>query len=143
MTSHTSRRRRGVAGAILAGAVAVGMMITPAAAHADVLDDLDAEYDIGASGGDLAKLLHTSLKLRAQGFGPSRGNLADIEAALDQRPNQVPLIHALQDTVKFQKRNQARAAGVKPQNPIVIGGPGGLPPGLVPGTGGSQIPLGG
>lgn len=143
MTSHTSRRRRGVAGAILAGAVAVGMMITPAAAHADVLDDLDAEYDIGASGGDLAKLLHTSLKLRAQGFGPSRGNLADIQAALDQRPNQVPLIHALQDTVKFQKRNQARAAGVKPQNPIVIGGPGGLPPGLVPGTGGSQIPLGG
>ncbi|GAA2422976.1 MULTISPECIES: hypothetical protein [Mycobacteriaceae] len=143
MTSHTSRRRHGVAGAILAGAVAAGMMITPAAAHADVLDDLDAEYDIGASGGDLSKLLHTALKLRAQGFGPSRGNLADIQAALDDRPNQVPLIHALQDTVKFQKRNQARAAGAKPQNPIVIGGPGGLPPGLVPGTGGSQIPLGG
>ena len=37
---------------------------------------------------------------------------------------------------------RAAAAGVKPQNPIVIGGPGGLPPGLVPGTGGSQIPLG-
>ncbi|MFL0177218.1 hypothetical protein [Mycobacterium sp. SMC-13] len=143
MTSHTSRRRRGVAGAILAGAVAAGMMVTPAAAHADILDDLDAQYDIGASGGDLSKLLHTALKLRSQGFGPSRGNLADIEAALDQRPNQVPLIHALQDTVKFQKRNQARAAGAKPQNPIVIGGPGGLPPGLVPGTGGSQIPLGG
>ena len=68
--------------------------------------------------------------------------LADIEAALDQRPNQVPLIHALEDTVKFQKRNQARASGAKPQSPIVIGGPGGLPPGLVPGTGGSQIPLG-
>ncbi|MCX8562315.1 hypothetical protein OS122_15595 [Mycolicibacterium mucogenicum] len=143
MTSHTSRRRRGVAGAILAGAVAAGLMMTPAAAHADVLDDLDAQYDIGASGGDLSKLLHTALTLRAQGFGPSKGNLDDIQAALDQRPNQVPLIHALQDTVKFQKRNQARAAGVKPQNPIVIGGPGGLPPGLVPGTGGSQIPLGG
>lgn len=143
MTSHTSPGRRGVAGAILAGAVAVGMLITPAAAHADVLDDLDSQYDIGSSGGDLSNLLHTALKLRAQGFGPSKGNLDDIQAALDQRPNQVPLIHALQDTVKFQKRNQARAAGARPQSPIVIGGPGGLPPGLVPGTGGSQIPLGG
>lgn len=142
MTSHTSRGRRGVAGAILAGAVAAGMLITPGAAHADILDDLDAQYDIGSSGGDLSNLLHTALRLRAQGFGPSKGNLEDIQAALDQRPNQVPLIHALQDTVKFQKRNQARAAGVKPQSPIVIGGPGGLPPGLVPGTGGSQIPLG-
>jgi hypothetical protein len=118
------------------------MLITPGAAHADILDDLDAQYDIGSSGGDLSNLLHTALRLRAQGFGPSKGNLEDIQAALDQRPNQVPLIHALQDTVKFQKRNQARAAGVKPQSPIVIGGPGGLPPGLVPGTGGSQIPLG-
>ncbi|KAB7753204.1 hypothetical protein A5630_18290 [Mycolicibacterium mucogenicum] len=143
MTSHTSRGRRGVAGAILAGAVTVGMLITPAAAHADILDDLDAQYDIGSSGGDLSNLLRTALKLRAQGFGPSKGNLDDIQAALDQRPNQVPLIHALQDTVKFQKRNQARAAGARPQSPIVIGGPGGLPPGLVPGTGGSQIPLGG
>ena len=143
MTSPTSRRRLGVTGAILAGVVAAGVMVSPAAAHADVLDDLDAQYDVGSSGGDLSTLLHTALKLRAQGFGPSRGNLADIQAALDQRPNQVPLIHALQDTVKFQKRNQARASGAKPQSPIVIGGPGGLPPGLVPGTGGSDIPLGG
>ena len=41
---------------------------------------------------------------------PSKGDMADLEAALDKRPNQVPLIDALQSTVAFQKRSQARSA---------------------------------
>jgi hypothetical protein len=146
MTSHTSRRRCGVAGALLAGALATGTLVSPGwligTAHADVLDDLDAQYDIGSSGGQISTLIHSAVKLRSQGFGPSKGNLDAIQAAMDQRPNEMPLINALQDTVKFQKRNQSRTQAA-PQNPITIGGPGGLPPGIVPNSGGSQIPLGG
>ncbi len=70
---------------------------------------------------------------------------------MDERPNQVPLIHALQDTVQFL---EAQSGAATPQQAAKIGSQHaqpqrhrwlrrGLPPGLVPGTGGSRsIPSG-
>jgi hypothetical protein len=87
--------------------------------------------------------------MRALGFVPSKGNMDDLVAAMDKRPNQVPLITALQNTIAFQKRNQAR--GVQQQKPVTIGinqydptNPGGPPGGFGIGApgGGINIPLG-
>lgn len=137
--------RRTVTASMAAAMVAAGTMLGTGAAHADVIDDLDHQYDIGSSGGQISTLIHSVIQLRSQGFGPSKGNMSDIQSALDQRPNEMPLITALKQTVAFQSRNKARAnSSPQPQSPIVIGGaPGGLPPGLVPNTGGSNISLGG
>jgi hypothetical protein len=63
---------------------------------------------------------------------------------MDKRPNQGPLVEALQQTVDYQKRNQMRQGGGGPVlNPptIGIGGTGGGP--LDPNSGGGiNIPLG-
>ena len=142
----TQTWRRTVTAAMVAGIMSAGLTIGASPARADVIDDLRAEYDTGSSGGQISTLVHQVAKLRSQGFGPSKGNMADIQSGIDHRPNEMPLIKALQDTVAFQTRNKSRANATQPQNPggIVIGGtPGGLPPGLVPGTGGSSISMGG
>jgi hypothetical protein len=88
--------------------------ITPDQALAMV----SAEYDTGAGGGQVSNLIHSIMKLRAQGFQPSNGNGAAIVEALDHRPNQQPLIEALQATLTTQRRNQARsqAASVPPSS---------------------------
>ena len=64
-------------------------------------------------------------------------------AALDKRPNQAPLIAALQNTLAFQTRNKMRGQAQQPA-PATIGinqydptNPGGGAPG-----GGINIPLG-
>jgi len=134
---------RTVTATLTAGFVAAGSLGAAALAHADVLDDLAGQYDTGSSGGQVSKLIHSVIKLRAQGYGPSKGNLADIQTAMDHRPNEMPLIKALQSTIAFQQRNQSRM-NATPQSPVVIGGtPGGLPPGILPNTGGSSITMGG
>jgi hypothetical protein len=139
----TQTWRRTVTGVLVAAAMAASSTIGAGMAHADVLADLDHQYDIGSSGGQISQLVHSVVKLRSQGYGPSKGNMADIQAAMDQRPNEMPLIKALKATVAFQTRNQSRANN-KPQSPIVVGGtPGGLPPGILPNTGGSSISMGG
>ncbi|KAA0084139.1 hypothetical protein CIW52_08555 [Mycolicibacterium sp. P9-64] len=150
MTSHTSRYsgwRRAVTGAVASGALAAGLMagLGSGTASADVLDDIAAQYDTGAGGGQVSELIHVALKMRAMGFVPSKGNMDDLVAAMDKRPNQVPLITALQKTVAFQKRNQAR--GIQQQAPVSIGinqynptNPSGT--GLIPSGGGINIPLG-
>jgi hypothetical protein len=153
MTSQTSRNtgwRRAVTGAVASGALAASLMVGlgSGTASADVLDDIGAQYDTGAGGGQVSELIHTALKMRALGFVPSKGNMDDLVAAMDKRPNQVPLITALQNTIAFQKRNQAR--GVQQQAPMTIGinqynptnpGQGGF--GINPGgQGGINIPLG-
>jgi len=135
MTTQTvsSRWRRTVTGAA-AGALAAGLMAgfgapqafaspdttTPASPSAtadsgavpvgDVIAYLDEEYDTGAGGGQLSNLVRAVLKLQAQGFKPSRSNLADIQDALDDRPNQKPLIAALQETVAYQSKIKAQTA---------------------------------
>jgi hypothetical protein len=154
MTSQTGRNtgwRRAVTGAVASGALAAGLMVGlgSGTANADVLDDIAGQYDTGAGGGQVSQLVHTALKMRALGFVPSKGNMDDLVAAMDKRPNQVPLINALENTVAFQKRNQAR--GVQQQKPATIGinqydptNPGGAPGGFGIGApgGGINIPLG-
>jgi hypothetical protein len=154
MTSQTGRNtgwRRAVTGAVASGALAAGLMVGlgSGTANADVLDDIAGQYDTGAGGGQVSQLVHTALKMRALGFVPSKGNMDDLVAAMDKRPNQVPLINALENTVSFQKRNQAR--GEQQQQPVTIGinqydptNPGGAPGGFGIGApgGGINIPLG-
>jgi hypothetical protein len=179
MTSQTSMTwgwRRAVTGALAGGALAAGVMfgvggpvasaepVDPNATSTDApapppmtadqaLAIIDSEYDTGSGGGQLSNLIHEVLKLRAQGYMPSKGNREAIEAALDKRPNQAPLIAALNETLSFQRRNQMRAAAQAPQQPAmnpptILGGgaqPGGNMPGfgIDPNTGGTvNLPLG-
>lgn len=81
---------------------------TPAPASGDVLDQLAEEYAVGSGGGQLSNLLKMSLKLRAMGFKPSKANLAEIAQAMDYRPNQIPLIEALKDTIAYQQKIRAQ-----------------------------------
>jgi hypothetical protein len=116
-----SQRAAGWRRAIAGVAVATGLMAAfgSGIASADVLDDIAAEYDTGAGGGQISNLIHDALKLRALGFMPSKGNYAELKEGLDKRPNQVPLINALKATVDFQRKTQART--VQPSNPTTIG----------------------
>lgn len=146
MSSQTNGNvgwRRAVIGALASGALAAGLVIgigapvaiaTPAAdptADADapapmtadqVLAIIQTDYDLGSGGGQLSNLIHTVMKLRAQGYMPSNGNKAAIVEALDHRPDQTPLIEALQATVAHQRVEQARAqAAIPSPNPTTIG----------------------
>src|SRR6478736_4402977 len=60
---------------------------------------------------------------------PSNTNKEAITKALDYRPNQAPLIQALQETLSYQRKMQALAQNAnKPSQPgFSIGGP---PPGM-------------
>lgn len=171
MTSQTRRNTgwlRTATGALATGALAAGLMAAvggpvawadPASSDASstegaapppmtadqALAMIDSEYDTGSGGGQLSNLIHEVLKLRAQGYMPSKGNREAIEAALDKRPNQAPLIEALNETLVYQHRNQMRAAAQAPQQanvnpPLILGGggplqAGGSPGGNMPGFG--------
>lgn len=145
MTSHTSRYggwRRAATGVVAAVALAAGLLTgldaptalaTPGDPTADadapppqtadeVLAIIKSEYDLGAGGGQLSGLIHSVMKLRSQGFLPSNANRDAIVAALDKKPNQTPLIEALQATLVYQRRAQARQqAAVTSPNPTTIG----------------------
>jgi hypothetical protein len=169
MTSQTSRNtgwRRAVTGAVASGALVAGLMVglgsgtasadpaadptTEADAQQPMTADqalamIAADYDVGAGGGELSNLIHQVMKLRSQGFYPSQSNKQDIEDALDKRPNQTPLIAALQATLAFQNQAKMRSGGA--QAPATIGinqsnpgsNPGIFAPGASPGI---NIPLG-
>ena len=77
-----------------------------ATARADVMDDLAKEFTTAAGGGIVPGLLNKSLALRAMGYKPTAAQLTEIESAMAYRPNQTPLIHALQDTVSGQLRQK-------------------------------------
>jgi hypothetical protein len=148
MTSQTSRYtgwRRAATGAVAGVAVAAGLLTgfgaptalaTPADTSDTVTDPnapppmtadqvlaiIDADYDTGAGGGQLSNLIHSVMKLRSQGYLPTNGNRDAIVEALNHRPNQEPLIEALQATLTTQRRNQARAqAAVPPSSSVSIG----------------------
>lgn len=147
-SSKTVGWRRAVTGAVASSALAAGLLISSGVgtASADVLDDISAEYDTGQGGGQISNLIHTAMKLRALGYVPSKGNMTDLEAAMAKRPNQVPLIDALQGTVSYMKRAQLRGASTGPVlNPPTIGTPSNNMPGfgIDPNTDGTvQIPVG-
>ncbi|MDT5082699.1 MAG: hypothetical protein QOJ80_7336 [Mycobacterium sp.] len=149
MTSQTSSHpgwRRAATGGVASAVLAAGLIagFGSGTASADVLDDINAQYDVGSGGGQLSNLVHSAIKLRAAGYVPSKGNMADLEAGMAKRPNQGPLVEALEATVAFQRRNQARGAAQQPQGPSSISinqAPNGLPPGIGPG-GGVVLPVG-
>ena len=159
MSLQTGNLRRAVKGAVASSAIAIGLVAgvdapaaladpatpstetdTPPAMTADeALAIIDKDYDIGASGGQLSTLIHDVMKLRALGFKPSNANKEAITKALDYRPNQEPLIQALQETLAYQHKMQAlqQRANNGQQQPgygIGIGQP---PPGM-----GSPVPPG-
>lgn len=101
--ASTSAQSSGTTSASTDGATAA-----PAAASGDVLDQLAQEYAVGAGGGQLSNLLRMSLKLRAMGFKPSKANLAEISQAMNYRPNQIPLIEALKDSIAYQQKVKAQ-----------------------------------
>ena len=157
MTSQTGKNRLGwrrvVTGAMAGSAVLAGVMAgfgapsamadpadpttqtdTPPVMTADeALAIIDRDYDTGAGGGQLSTLIHDVLKLRAQGFKPSNANREAITTALDHRPNQAPLIEALQETLVYQRKLQAQMqnanAGQQPGYNFGVGQP---PPGMGP-----------
>jgi hypothetical protein len=134
-------------------AVALMLGFGPAIAHADVLDDVAGEYASGAGGGQVSNLVVQSIKLRNMGFKPTQSQLAKITDALNQRPNQTPLVHALQDTIAAQNRLKSEAQAAQGgQNPVSIGinqydpnSPGGVtagPGGINLGGGSNQWTIG-
>jgi hypothetical protein len=184
MTSQTSgnRWRRAVTRTVAGSALAAGLLAgvgapsaladppvdpnaDPAAADAaapapqmtadEALAIIDKEYDTGSGGGQLSTLIHSVLQLRAQGFKPSNANREAIIAALDKKPDQMPLIDALKNTLAYQRKLQARANGAPSSGGISAGinqtGPGQVPipgapgiPGisLGPDNAGIQVPIG-
>ena len=96
-------------GGAAAGVSAAAAGATSAATAGDVLDQLAEEYATGAGGGQLSNLLRVSLKLRALGYKPSKQYLDKLQAAMKYRPNQLPLIDALKDTIAYQQKIKAQS----------------------------------
>ncbi|MCW2654370.1 MAG: Uncharacterized protein JWR32_5346 [Mycobacterium sp.] len=145
-TSTTALAGTGVLVVLLLGS-------TPATARADVVDDLAKEFSTAAGGGQIPSLVNQTLKLRAMGFLPTKGQLDGITHAETYRPNQTPLIKALQETVAAQTRLQQQAQALQGgQNQVGFGinqydptSPGGLtagPGGVNVGGGSNQFTIG-
>jgi hypothetical protein len=168
MAGQTSKNgwRRAFVGAMASGALAAGLLtgvgsvpaLADPATEAATSDDatpapemtadqalaiIASDYDTGAGGGQISTLIHKIMRLRQSGFYPSNSNKQAIVDALDKRPNQGPLITALESTLAFQQRQASRQTGGGPVlNPptIGIGGSGGGAPN--PGSGGGiNVPL--
>jgi hypothetical protein len=147
---------RAVKGAVASSAMVIGLLMgagapaaladpatpsteteTPPVMTADeALAIIDKDYDTGAGGGQVSNLIHDVMKLRALGFKPSNANKEAITKALDYRPNEVPLIEALKETLAYQRKMQALQQNANnPSQPVFgIGEP---PPGM-----GSPVPPG-
>jgi hypothetical protein len=77
------------------------------------------EYNLGDGGGQLSKLIDDVMNMRAQGFKPSNANKEAIQNALDDRPNQTPLVEALKSTLAYQRKLQAQQQmAAQQQGPI-------------------------
>lgn len=156
MTSHHSTDgmslSRLATGALLGTALAFGMVagVAPIASAQpttqaeqppapmmtgdQALAIIQRDYDLGSGGGQLSKLIDQVLQLRARGIKPSNANRQAIVAALDARPNQKPLIEALQATLVYQRKVMAQSAVQTPSG-------GGAPPVATPGS--PQVGMGG
>jgi hypothetical protein len=113
-------------GAAAGTAAAASSAAAAQAQPGDVLDQLAEEYAVGAGGGQVSNLLKTALKLRSMGFRPSKQYLDEIKQAMTHRPNQLPLIGALKDTIAYQQKIQAQTqilqnAQAKNANGAVMG----------------------
>ncbi len=97
-----------------------------------VLMAISQEYQTGAGGGQVSKLIDQVMTLRKRGVRVSRSNAQALAAALDKRPSQKPLINALEGTLSDQRRQFARGG---------IQAPGGAPAVATPGS--PHSPMGG
>ena len=111
----------------------------------ELLAFIDQEYDMGAGGGQLSNLIKQVMKYRAAGFKPSKANVAEIVQALNYRPNQKPLIDALNDTLAYQSKIKAQSdllqqaqAAKNPNNAVM--GAGQMPSDGNPVIGGAPVP---
>ena len=106
---------------------------TPKRINADqILMAIQEQYRQGDGGGQISKLIDDAVKLRQQGFRPSAANAEALQAGLDARPNQTPLVEALKSTIAFQRKLQAQqqmnaqqqgpVAGPVPVIPPINGG---------------------
>jgi hypothetical protein len=109
----------GLAGTSMAVAMMLGF--GPAVAHADVLDDIAGQYATGAGGGQVSNLVVQSIKLRNMGYKPTNTQYDAINKSLTYRPNETPLIHALQDTIAAQTKLMKEAQAGQGNNPVTIG----------------------
>ncbi|MGV0603983.1 hypothetical protein [Mycolicibacterium sp. XJ1904] len=75
-----------------------------------VLQMIHEEYRQGDGGGQVSVLIDDAVKLRKLGFRPSNANATALKEALEDRPNQTPLVEALKETITHQRKMQARAA---------------------------------
>ena len=162
MISNRSRNtgwRRAATGVVASGAIAAGLLVGIGAAPVlaepvtDATSDTEApdapqmtpdealvaiaaKYDTGAGGGQVANLIHDVMKLRQQGFAPSRSNGAALVEALQfHGASQAKLVAALDATRSFQLKNKLRNQQAQSQQPSSIG-IGTLPPGNL----GSNLP---
>lgn len=98
----------GLASASLAASMVMGF--GAGTANADILDDLEAQYGTGSSGGQVANLLNDAMMMRAQGARPKPADLQAVQAASANRgANQAPLVGALQQVVSNQQKMLAQA----------------------------------
>lgn len=151
MTSQNSRNRsslyRAATGALTGAALGLGLIIgvTPMASAQpttkaeeppaprispdQVLAMISQEYQTGRGGGQVSKLIEQVMTLRSRGIRPNVANTQALAAGLDARPNQGPLIAALQSTLVYQRKVMAQSQGGQ-QAPSG----GGAPPVAAPGT---------
>lgn len=131
MSPHIWRRS---AAAALAGAAVVGGLaaVSVPAASAQPADSsetqaqptrvspdqvlmiISQEYQTGSGGGQVSKLIEQVMNLRAKGIRPSVPNALALRAALDARPNQTPLVEALQATLVDQRKQFAQRGAQAP-----------------------------
>lgn len=98
-----------------------------------ILATISNEYQTGNSGGQVSKLIEQVMTLRARGIRPSFGNTQALAAALEDRPNQKPLIDALNATLVYQRKVMAQGANRMPATG------GGAPPVATPGSPGGGM----
>ena len=121
--------RRWTAGALIGAAAAAGLGLAPvASAEPDassqeqpaqqvspdqVLMMISEQYQTGSGGGQVSKLIEQVMTLRQRGVRPSTANSQALLEGLNARPNQKPLIDALQSTLSYQRRmmNQQASGG--------------------------------
>lgn len=102
-----------------------------------ILMTIHEQYRQGDGGGQISKLIDDAVKLRQQGFRPSNANAEALQAGLDARPNQTPLVEALKSTIAYQRKLQAQQQiAAQEQGPVA--GP--VP--VLPGGSSVQAPAG-
>lgn len=119
--------RRWTAGALVGAAAAAGLSVAPVASAEpanssqeqpapqrispdQVLMMISDQYQSGAGGGQVSKLIEQVMTLRKRGVRPSAANSQALLDGLNARPNQMPLIEALQSTLSYQRRTLSQQA---------------------------------